>query len=911
MHGRAAEWRVVGELLRRAEQGAGGVILVDGERGTGKSLLLRETEGAAVARGFSLAAAAADQLAQTLPFFALRTALRQPFVTQKEGRQDSIAWQIGELQERLTELAASAPVLVSLDELQWAGQATLLALRVLPAQLARFPVAWLLARSDERHDHGVDVLFNALENDGARRLTLGPLGDAAVTAALTEAFGAPPDERLLDLAAEAGGNPSLLTELIGGLRDDNAVRLIAGRACLGRADLPSRIHHVARQRLDGLTRRAQYLLKTAAVLGGAFRLADMAEMLGDTSAALLPAIEEALAAGMIVADDAAFSFRHRLLCRATATMVPRPARSALHRQFGELLVRRGESAAAAAGHLLEAASTGDLTSVTGLDSAAEELLPSAPRTAAALAVRALELTPPDDPGMLARSVAAAETLTAAGRLDHASQIAGDALVHPLIPEAEARLRCVLSSVLCADGQPGPARAEAQAALAQPHLPPGLRSQALTAHLQALAGLGQDQTAERVAAGILSAPDDHNRPAIAAAMVTRAMLCWDRGHTSEALGLLRDAARHNGAVSADARHVQPLLAEAAALADLGQEGQAGKIIEAIDSQSLKGIPAQAALLILTARLSLARGCPGQAARQAEAALSAAGSASSYAWLARCLQSFIALRQGDVEAACHHLAGYRGPVPRPAALYARSAAAMTAARVTEAREGPAAAIPQLRNLCADLPERPGSLLGEPASLAWLVRTALAADELDLAETVTHAASGLARKNPEIPAFAAAAAHSRGLLSQDPGQLAQAAAEHPDSWARASAAEDLGTLLTSRTGKDEAIAQLTRALDGYREAGAANDMARVRGRLRALGVRRRHWTPAPGRPVTGWESLTEAEHATAELVAQGLNNKQIGSRLYISRHTVAFHLRQIFLKLHIGSRVELARIVIENSA
>lgn len=118
-------------------------------------------------------------------------------------------------------------------------------------------------------------------------------------------------------------------------------------------------------------------------------------------------------------------------------------------------------------------------------------------------MRALELTPPDDPGTLARSVAAAETLTAAGRLDRAAQIAGDALVHPLTPEAEARLRCVLSSVLCADGQPGPAHAEAQAALAQPHLPPDLRGQALTAHMQALAGLGQDRTAERVAAGILS------------------------------------------------------------------------------------------------------------------------------------------------------------------------------------------------------------------------------------------------------------------------------------------------------------------------------------------------------------------------------------------------------------------------
>lgn len=908
MHGRAAEWRVVSELLRRAERGAGGVILVDGERGIGKSFLLRESEGAAVTRGFSLAAAAADQLGQTLPFFALRMALRQPFSNQRDRSQDSIASQIAELQERLEERAASAPVLVSLDELQWASQATLLALRVLPAQLARFPVAWILARSEEHSDHGVGVLFNALKNEGARHLILGPLGDEAVTAALTEAFGAPPDETFLALAAEAGGNPSLLTELIGGLRDDNAVRIVAGRACLGAADLPPRIHDAARARLGGLSPQAQYVLKTAAVLGGTFRLADMAEMLGDTSAALLPAVEETLAAGMVVADDAVFSFRHRLLCRATTAMVPRPARSALHRQFGELLLRRGQSAAAAAGHLLEGASTDDPASVTWLDRTAEELLPSAPRIAADLALRALELTPPDDPGTLDRSVAAAETLTAAGRLAQSGRIAGDALVHPLTPDAEARLRCALSSVLCAEGQPGPARAEAQAALAQPHLPPGLRGEALTAHLQALAGLGQNRTAGRVAAGILTAPGHHDRPAVAAAMVTSAMLSWDSGDIGEALGLLSDAARHDGGISADARHVQPLLLHAAALTDLGQADQAEKMIQAIDSHSLKGIPAQSALLIMHARLSLAQGRLSKAAMQAQAALDAAGAASSYAWLARCLQSLIALRGGEVEDAAHHLSGCQSPVPRPAALYARAAATMIAARVTEAREGPAAAIPQLRDICADLPERPGSLLGEPASLAWLARTALAAGEHDLAETVTDAAGTLARDNPEIPALAAAAAHCLGLFRQDPGPLAQAAAEHPDSWAQASATEDLGVLLASRTGKDEAIAQLTRALDGYRRASAATDMARVRGRLRALGVRRRHWTPAPGRPVTGWESLTEAEHATAELVAQGLNNKQIASRLYISRHTVAFHLRQIFLKLHIGSRVELARIVIE---
>jgi DNA-binding CsgD family transcriptional regulator len=96
----------------------------------------------------------------------------------------------------------------------------------------------------------------------------------------------------------------------------------------------------------------------------------------------------------------------------------------------------------------------------------------------------------------------------------------------------------------------------------------------------------------------------------------------------------------------------------------------------------------------------------------------------------------------------------------------------------------------------------------------------------------------------------------------------------------------------------------------AAAEADLARIRARLRDLGVRYRHWETDHGRPAEGWESLTGTERAVAELIAQGLTNRQAAGRLYISTHTVAHHLRQAFRKLSIGSRVELARIVVERS-
>ena len=64
-----------------------------------------------------------------------------------------------------------------------------------------------------------------------------------------------------------------------------------------------------------------------------------------------------------------------------------------------------------------------------------------------------------------------------------------------------------------------------------------------------------------------------------------------------------------------------------------------------------------------------------------------------------------------------------------------------------------------------------------------------------------------------------------------------------------------------------------------------------------------------VCGWDSLTETERSVAELVAQGLTNREAGERLFLSRHTVGFHLRSIFRKLGASSRVDLARLIVES--
>ena len=104
------------------------------------------------------------------------------------------------------------------------------------------------------------------------------------------------------------------------------------------------------------------------------------------------------------------------------------------------------------------------------------------------------------------------------------------------------------------------------------------------------------------------------------------------------------------------------------------------------------------------------------------------------------------------------------------------------------------------------------------------------------------------------------------------------------------------------------LDRALTLYSDAGAAWDAGRVRSRLRAQGVHRR-LVSVPDRPESGWDAMTDSELGVARLVAQGLTNREVAEKLFVSPHTVNSHLRRVFAKLDINSRVELTRVAVNH--
>jgi DNA-binding CsgD family transcriptional regulator len=189
--------------------------------------------------------------------------------------------------------------------------------------------------------------------------------------------------------------------------------------------------------------------------------------------------------------------------------------------------------------------------------------------------------------------------------------------------------------------------------------------------------------------------------------------------------------------------------------------------------------------------------------------------------------------------------------------------------------------------------------------LARIALATQDDALAQLALSTSQRRAELNPGIHSIAGAAAHVRGLLERNHADLREAVALFEGTPRRlelAAALEDLGAELTA-TDRDAAIDVLGRTLALYTELGATWDARRVRSRLRELGVRRRLVTTEP--ETSGWAAMTTSELTVARLVAEGLTNREVAERLFVSPHTVNTHLRHVFSKLGINSRVELARL------
>lgn len=226
----------------------------------------------------------------------------------------------------------------------------------------------------------------------------------------------------------------------------------------------------------------------------------------------------------------------------------------------------------------------------------------------------------------------------------------------------------------------------------------------------------------------------------------------------------------------------------------------------------------------------------------------------------------------------------------------------ARLAETQRGAQAALEVARSIFDDLAAHKRLLIEEPAAAAWLVRLALKAGDNHRARATVACAQQLAADNDGVVPVETAAIHALGVLDRDPGALARAVADHRHPWAKASALEDLSGVLRDHSSDSGGGTHLEQALACYEQAGADRDASRVRRELRRPSAVRR-----TSRPVQGWASLTPTERRVAGNVSEGMTNRRVAECMRISHHTVDFHLRHIFRKLNISSRVELARIAL----
>ena len=484
---------------------------------------------------------------------------------------------------------------------------------------------------------------------------------------------------------------------------------------------------------------------------------------------------------------------------------------------------------------------------------------------------------------------------------------------PLPALDRAALGCALSSLLALTGRAAEAMTEAQAVLATLEITPSLRDDATIALLWAWAGLRGNRQVDQLARAILAEPGAKRGEVVIAAMVAFAMAAWDSGRPTEALDLIAQAARKAAEGRYETSHFNPQILLAARLIDVGRPDEATAIVNSVESVEVSaaspwpdGIAAA-----MRARIALATGRLDDAAALAQSASRATDAHGPVGRDALDLPvlATVALRQGDLRAAGRYAERLSGDGHSYGSAYEEDAARLVAAQVLEARRGPRAALDVLAGVLDELEEHRSVLLADPGNAPWLVRAALAVEDRGQAANIASVISETSRANPMFAVIRASADYAEGLLAGDIPRLRHAAAQLPDPWIRSCATEDQGVLLAEAGRGDEAARAFDEALRGYAKLGAGRDEARTRRRLRELGIRHRHWGTAK-RPAAGWDSLTDTELATSRLVAQGLTNQRIANQLFISTHTVAFHLRQVFRKLDIRSRVELTRIALEHA-
>jgi DNA-binding CsgD family transcriptional regulator/tetratricopeptide (TPR) repeat protein len=924
--GRDSEIAMLVRLMAEVAGGRGSSVLIEGEPGIGKSALVRAALAEAADVGCQVFWGAGDELGQALPLLPLLEGLRVREPSTNPRRNTIIGLLRGEvtadrgtdvsaaLAEQLLALIAEQcavqPTILVIDDLQWADQASITLWGRLARSVRQVPLLLVgMMRPVPQRD---DLLALRRVVGDTARLQLTGLTEEAVAELVAALVGGKPDNELLQLADGAAGNPLYVTELVAALARSSSLTITdAGAAALTSGPAPSSLSAAIADRLGFVSGSVREVLRAAALLGVDFAVPDLAIVLGRGVADLVPAVDEARAAGVLAESGNVLGFRHPMIRAALYDDIPVPVRAAWHRDAGRALAEAGAPADRVARQLLWAVGGAGGTTepmdewiLSWLARTAELLVGQAPRVAAELlrpAVASSLVGSAQHHCLVGRL---ADALYRVGDVAEAEQVANHALVHAVEPDLLVDLHWTLAQCSMRAGRSAESLATLDRALASPGISARHRARLLALAARTHSNLGEVEKAGRVAATALAAASEAgDNWAIGWALHVMTIVTAVQGQMTDALPLFDRALTVTQADPAltDLR----LLLQINKAITLGCLDQYEEALAA--ARQARNLAAQVGTVI---RLAQAHSALGQLLfdtgrwDDAMAEVEVLHEDLKEPTAACCdlgVAAVICFHRGEITAARRHLAA---AVPHANLIGNRVVGPLALARSLDREH--ADALPEaLAVLTAGLTDNTEELEEIEDLLADAVRLATRIGDLGTAKALAGHAAALAAES-KIPHRQANALFCRGLLDHDAIGLLGAAERYGDAsrpLLRAKALEAAAADFVSTDDRGQARAAFTRAVEIYTSLGAATDVARLQARFRAHGIRR--GPHAKHRQAqSGWDSLTPTETKIAALVEGGLSNPEIAARLFLSRRTVATHVSHILKKLDVHSRIDIAR-------
>ena len=953
--GREREVATIATALELIASERPAIIGIAGEPGIGKTRLLTELSERAEGAGHLVLAGSASEFERQLPYSVFVDALDEhlaefdPSRLQMRGVEnvDRLATIFPALAEPatgseqppierheahraiaglLSGLAATRGLVLVVDDMHWADEASI---ELLLALNRRPPEGGVLLAAAYRPQESVAGLNDALlaHERGGRRFVIQPKPLASEEAAELIPDELPEPLRIALLNA-AAGNPLYLELLM------RTPATLTGSTPSGSEEvtvleggfrLPGAIAASLAEELRGLEPDTIALLEAAAVAGEPFRLGLAAEIAELDQGRARELIDEAMRARIVVSAQPPghFAFRHPLIRRAVYAGSGEGWRIAAHGRAATVLAAQGADPAARAHHVARSAEPGDAEAIELLREAAALTMTRAPLSSAHWLRTALGLVPHADVDQRRRMLAElARALLTGGHLEEAQEVMDEAIglsgadVDPQlfidlaeIDQWQGRTWAAISRLEKIGASevaelPG-VRAKIELRLLYLERWNGGIEKAL-AHGQAALEAAEADGDEAVLAGVGAAFAEvaSNVDVASATVQYESTVEAVRKLGNDELETVLDALYSLGWAAVHLERFDEAVEHFRRGLEIARRAASVRHL-----YTLRAEPAEA--LIRAGRVA-------EALAQAEDAVEAARLHPSprYLWWSLWIQSAALSRAGEQESAEAAFAEAEevGKQLDPQPLYDIWMGYQRAALLSGADKHQEA-VAALYESCGG--EELAMIPIADRHSAWEIETraALAAGDLDRAEAIVSGAERAAG-GFGLPNLEGVSARCRALLCEAQGDYegTVTAAARAIELAEASHARvdaERSRMLCARAlmalnRKDEAATQFALAEENLSRVGAEAHRSTAARQMRKLGRRtRRRPAAASVAPEGTGElgSLSDREREVADLVAEDLTNRAIAERLFLSEKTVESHLRNVFAKLNVSSRVAVA--------